>query len=457
MKHDYQSFLASKAPVAHASGFEPSELPDHLFDFQKSCVDFAIRQGRTGLYLDTGLGKTRCQLEWAKQSAEKSNGMALLLTPLAVTKQIEREALQLGYDARVIREQSQAKEGINICNYDRIDKLDVDEFHTVSLDESSILKNFSGKTSQKLIGLFERHKFKMSASATPAPNDHMELGQQAEFLGAMPSNEMLMRWFIADQTEMGRYRLKGHGEQNFWDWMASWARMATSPEDMGFDGSRYKLAPLNIVRHKTIGTNIKTEEGSMFAADVSATNMHNIKRQTSDARADVIAEIADNGEPFIAWCDTDYEAASLKARMPYAVEVSGSMSIEQKEENLEAFSLGHARTIITKPSVAGFGLNWQHCANMGFAGRSFSYEAWYQAVRRSWRFGQSKTVNVHLVVAEGEDQIGRVIDRKAVDHANMKKAMSIAMQRDKTAHHNQRVNYNPTHKGRLPSWLKSVA
>jgi hypothetical protein len=451
----YSEFLAEKAPSVPSTGFEPSTLPDHLFDFQKSCVDFAIRQGRTGLYLDTGLGKTRCQLEWLKQCAEKSNGKGLLLTPLAVAKQIEREGLSLGYNIRVIRDQSEAKDGINICNYDRLEKLDVDQFHAVSLDESSILKSFNGKTTRSLINAFQNHKYKMSASATPAPNDHMELGQQSEFLGAMPSNEMLMRWFIADQTEMGRYRLKGHGEQNFWDWMASWARMATDPTDLGFDGSRYQLEPLNIIRHKTIGSNIKPEQGSMFMSDVSATNMHHLKRQTSDARADVIAEAADNNEPFIAWCDTDYEAQSLKERMPYAIEVSGSMRIEQKEENLEAFSLNQVRAIITKPSVAGFGLNWQHCNNMGFAGRSFSYEAWYQAVRRSWRFGQTKRVNVHLVLAEGEDQIGRVIDRKADDHSKMKKAMAIAMKREKTELHNQRVNYNPTHKGKLPSWLIS--
>jgi hypothetical protein len=454
MIQDYQSFLASKAPVAHASGFEPSSLPDHLFDFQKACVDFAIRQGRTGLYLDTGLGKTRCQLEWARQSAEKSNGMALLLTPLAVAKQIEREALALGYDARVIREQSQAKDGINICNYDRLDKLDPDAFGAVSMDEASIIKNFNGKTAGALCNAFAGHRFRMCATATPAPNDHMELGQQADFLGIMSGNEMLMRWFINDTAEASqKWRLKKHAEQDFWDWMASWARMAQGPEDLGFDGSKYRLPHLDIIRHKTIGSNIKPEEGSLFMGDVSATNMHNIKRQTSDARADVIAEAADNGEPFIAWCDTDYEAASLKARMPYAVEVSGSMTIEKKEENLEAFSLGQARAIITKPSVAGFGLNWQHCANMGFAGRTFSYEAWYQAVRRSWRFGQTKTVRVHLVVAEGEDQIGRVIDRKSDDHLRMKRAMATAMQRNVGRDQAKAVKYNPTHSGELPSWL----
>jgi hypothetical protein len=451
---DYKSFLASKAPIAHAVGFEPSSLPDHLFDFQKSVVDFAIRQGRTGLYLDTGLGKTRCQLEWLHQSAQKSNGYGLLLTPLAVAKQIEREALALGYEARVIRDQSQAREGINICNYDRLEKLDPDEFGAVSLDEASIIKNFNGKVSGALADAFKGHRFRLCATATPAPNDHMELGQQSNFLGIMSGNEMLMRWFINDTAEASqKWRLKKHAEQDFWDWMASWSRMAQNPEDLGFDGSAYILPPMNVIKHKTIGSNIKPEDGSLFMGDVSATNMHHIKRQTSDARANVIAEAADNNEPFIAWCDTDYEAASLKDRMPYAVEVSGSMPIEKKEENLEAFSLGQARAIITKPSVAGFGLNWQHCSNMGFAGRSFSYEAWYQAVRRSWRFGQNKTVNVHLVLAEGEDQIGRIIDRKSDDHDRMKKAMAIAMQRNVDRIASRPIKYNPTHNGELPIWL----
>lgn len=454
MKSEYQQFLASKAPRAHASGFEPDDIPDHLFDFQKACVNFAIRQGRTGLYLDTGLGKTRCQLEWAMQCAEQSNGKALILTPLAVARQIEREAKAIGYDARVIRDQSEAKDGINICNYDRLDKLDPDEFGAVSLDEAGILKSFGGKTSAALTEAFKAHRFRMCATATPAPNDHMELGQQSDFLGIMPANEMLMRWFINDTAEASQqWRLKKHAEQDFWDWMASWARMAQNPEDLGFDGSRYKLPPLNIIRHKTVGTTIKPIDGSLFVMDVSATNMHDIKRQTSGARADLIAEQADNSEPFIAWCDTDYEADALKDRIKDAVEVRGSMPIERKEENLEAFSTGQARVIITKPSVAGYGLNWQHASAMGFAGRSFSYEAWYQAVRRSWRFGQTKPVTVHIAVAEGEDQIGRVIDRKAADHARMKAAMAIAMQRNAGRESAKKIAYNPTHQGELPSWL----
>lgn len=437
-----------------SSGFEPSDLPDHLADFQKAVVAFAIRQGRTGLYLDTGLGKTRCQLEWLSQCAERSNGKGLLFTPLAVARQIEREGLALGYKVNVVREQSDVKDGISICNYDRIDKIDCDAFGAVSLDEASILKSFNGKTSQSLCDAFKGHTFRMAATATPAPNDHMELGQQSDFLGIMPANEMLMRWFINDTAEASqKWRLKKHAEQNFWDWMATWSRMAQSPDDLGFDGSSYNLMPLNIIKHRTIGTTIKPQDGSLFVMDVSATNMHDIKRQTSGARADIIAQAADNREPFIAWCDTDYEADALKDRIKDAVEVRGSMPIERKEENLEAFSLGQARVIITKPSVAGFGLNWQHCSNMGFAGRSFSYEAWYQAVRRSWRFGQKKTVNVHLAVAEGEDQIGRVIDRKTDDHLRMKKAMALAMGRSTDMGPIQKIKYNPTYQGAIPSWL----
>jgi len=455
MDHRYSEFLASKAPVIMASGAEPMPLPGHLFDFQQACVDFAVRQGRAGLYLDTGLGKTRCQLEWADQCRKASNGTALILTPLAVAKQIEREGQALGYDCRVIRDQSEARAGINICNYDRLDKIDPAAFDVVSLDESSILKSFGGKTTSALTEAFSRHRFRMCATATPAPNDHMELGNQAAFLGLMSAQEMLMRWFKNDTaTASQQWRLKGHAEQDFWDWMAGWSRMAQSPEDLGFDGSRYDLPPLNVIRHRAIGSNIKPMEGSLFAGDVSATNMHDLKRQTIEARADAVVErvAAENGA-WIVWVDTDYEADALAVRLPGAVEVRGSMPIERKEDNLEAFSLGQARIIITKPSVAGYGLNWQHCHNMAFAGRTFSYELWYQAVRRSWRFGQTKPVNVHIIVAEGEDQIGRVIDRKAGDHASMKLAMAGAMKRAVSARASVKVPYKPTYQGRVPSWL----
>ena len=455
---DYQSFLASKAPKPRAVGFEPGHMHSAMRPDQKAATAFAIRQGRAGLFLDTGMGKTFNELEWCKQCGEASNGYALLLTPLAVARQIEREANRWGYDARVIREQSDARPGINICNYDRLDNLDHAAFGAVALDESSILKSFTGATTRALIAAFEGHRFKLCATATPAPNDHMELGQHAQFLGIMPSNEMLARWFMSDQTEMGRYRLKKAGETAFWDWMASWSRCAETPEDLGFDATGFDLPPLRIIRHKVAG-DIRQPIGALFLEELSATNIHTVKRQTAEARAqEVSRQVAiEPREPWIIWCDTDYEADFLRAAIPEALEVRGTMPVEKKEAGIAAFSDGKTRVLISKPSVCGQGMNWQHCARVAYVGRSFSYEAWYQSVRRCWRYGQTREVQVHIMVAEGEEQIGRVIDRKAEDHSRMKKAMVAAMARCRETESVLKVAYNPTHTGRLPKWLKSAA
>ncbi len=458
MDAEYRDFLAAKAPRALASGIEPGPMPAHLFDYQADVTAFLLRQGRGAAFLDTGLGKTAIQLEWCRQAAEASNGAALLLTPLAVARQIETEARRWGYDARVIRSQDDVREGINICNYDRIDRMDPDAFGSVSLDESSCIKNFVGATTRKLIEAFAGHRFRLCCTATPAPNDHMELGQHAEFLGVMPSNEMLARWFISDQTQMGRYRLKRYGETAFWDWMASWSRCAETPADLGYDGARFVLPELKIVRHRVAG-DVRAPAGALFVQDLSATNIHDIKRQTAEARAEAVAELvtAEPDESWLLWCDTDYEADALMRTLPVATEVRGSQTVERKEEGLAAFVSGDARYLITKPSVAGMGMNFQHCARMAFIGRSFSYESWYQAVRRCWRFGQTRPVHVHIAVAEGEDQIGRVIQRKADDHQSMKRAMADAMRRNRGAASAIKVHYNPTHIARIPTWLISAA
>jgi superfamily II DNA or RNA helicase len=452
----YDEFIKCKKPRAAMIGVSDyGELHTSLKPHQAKCVDFALRAGGSGLFLDTGLGKTFCQLEYLSKAADIGNGKALLLTPLAVAKQIEREARHWGYDAKVIREQSEATAKINICNYDRLHLIDPASFAAVSLDESSILKSFTGKTTRALISAFEHCRFKMAATATPAPNDHMELGQHSEFLGVMRSSEMLMRWFMADQTEMGRYRLKGHAINDFYDWMASWARMASSPADMGCDATGYDLMPLNVVNHRAAASDVQVDEG-LFITSVNATNMHNIKRQTTGNRADKVAEIAlSSDEPCIVWVDTDYEADAMIERLGNrAVEVRGSHRVEQKEERLESFSLGKSQIIITKSQIAGFGLNWQHCNKMIFAGRNFSYEMYYQAVRRCWRFGQTKQVTVHLVVAEGEDSIGRVINRKADDHSKMKKAMTAAMARAMERSAIVKKPYEPTFNGSLPTWMR---
>lgn len=456
---DYAEFLAGKSPAAPASGMATvPRLSSHLFKHQSVCADFALRAGASGCYLDTGLGKTGVELEFSAHAAEVTNGFALIECPLAVAGQIAREGRRFGYDARVIRDQSEARPGINICNYDRHSKLDPKAFGSVACDEAGILKSFTGVTTRTLIRDFAATRFKMAATATPAPNDHMELGQQAEFLGIMPSNEMLMRWFISDQTEMGRYRLKHYAVEAFWDWMASWARMGEKPSDLGGDDAGFDLPPLQIHRHRAIGHIKPIGEGLFGSADqISATGMHRVKRQTAGERAKVVAELASSdSEPWVLWCDTDYEADAIVALLPGIGEVRGSHPIERKERTIEAFLDGTTRVLLTKPSICGWGLNLQHCANTAFVGRSFSYEAWYQAIRRLWRFGQQRSVHAHLVVAEGEDAIGRVIDRKAGDHAKMKAAMNSAMHRALGRSAGVKVAYDPQHFARIPEWLLTV-
>lgn len=453
----YTEFLRGKRPAAHAVGIavDASDLPAGLFDYQRHCTIFALKRGRAGIFLDTGLGKTAIELAFADRAARETGLPSLILCPLAVAWQIVREAQRFGIEARVIREKSDVRPGVNVCNYDRLDKLDLDAFGAVALDEASILKSYTGKTTRALIEAFASYRFRLTATATPAPNDHMELGQQSQFLGVMDSNEMLMRWFIADQTQMGRYRLKGHGERDFYDWMASWSRMAESPEDLGFDGSRFKLPPLEVRYHRAETAAPIVTDG-LFASAASATEIHDIKRQTNEARAELACELAaaETG-PIVIWCDTDYEADALKASISGAVEVRGSQSIERKEEVLRAFADGEARILITKPVVAGYGLNWQHCARMIYAGRSFSYEQYYQSVRRCWRYGQKSTVVAHIITAEGEEQVAQVIGRKSDDHRKMKRAMCEAMRRAMGTGDSQLRDYVPTHQGRLPAWFSA--
>jgi hypothetical protein len=457
MNDAYLEFLASKTPIAQSVGFEPRPITAPLFDFQKAATETCIRRGRSALFLDTGLGKTICELEFAAQCAAYSDGPALILTPLAVARQIEQEALRFGYGAKVIRQQSDAWGLINICNYDRMDHLDLSSYSTIVLDESSILKNFTGKTTRALIDAFKDTPYRLAATATPAPNDFIEFGTHSEFLGIMPQADMLIRWFLNDTANTGTWRLKGHAVTAFWDWMASWAIMAENPGDLGFDGSRFVLPPMEVIRHHAMG-DVRAPAGSLFIEDVSATSIHDLKRQTATVRAAKVAELvqAEPDHSWVVWCDTDYEADALAKVLPSAIEVRGSYTVDRKENSISRFRSGVNAVIVTKPSVCGQGLNWQHSDRMAFVGRSFSYESWYQAVRRCWRFGQTRPVHVHLIVSEGEDQIGRVIDRKAEDHATMKQAMREASRRNMGRTSEVKVPYNPTHEGRLPTWLSAA-
>ena len=456
MTPEYAAFLAGKAPRAVRTGIEPAPFHEALRPDQRDVTGFCLRQGRAAIFGDTGTGKSLNELEWCEQAAHATNGYALILTPLAVAKQFEREAQKFGYDARVVRSREDVRAGINVCNYDRLDLLNADAFGAVALDESSILKSFNGRTTAKLMAAFKDTPFRLCATATPAPNDHMELGQHSQFLGVMDSNEMLARWFVSDQTEMGRYRLKKHGVTDFWDWVASWARCYETPADLGYDIPGFVLPELKIIRHQAMG-DVRPPSGALFLEDLSATNIHDVKRQTAKTRAEKVAELidAEPDEQWLIFCDTDYEAVELRSVLPGAIEVKGSMPPELKERNIERFLQDRVH-MISKPSIMGMGLNLQHVARMAYVGRTFSYESYYQSVRRCWRYGQKRPVYVHIVVAEGEDQIGRVIDRKAESHREMKAAMSAAMRRALAQSREVKIKYNPQHIGRFPKWLKSA-
>ena len=463
MAVSYYDLIAAKRIAFEARGLgNVPALNTALNPHQTHVVDFALRQGCSAMFLDTGLGKTLCALEWGRVVVEFSNRPVLMLAPLAVAAQHEREAVKFGIDAKAIREPEEVTgPRVYITNYERLAKFDPANFAGVVLDESSILKSFNGKTTKSLIQSFAKTPFRLACTATPAPNDHAELGQHSEFLGAMSQTQMLTRWFLHDSADTGNWRMKGHAVQDFWNWVASWARCVSKPSDLGFSDDGFDLPALNLQRHlvaadRSIDTGAEKDgQARLFRMpDTSATAIHREKRMTTDARADLIADriAAEPGEAWVVWCDTDYEADALASRMPFAVEVRGSMSPDQKEERLTAFSTGAERVIITKPSVAGFGLNWQHSARMAFVGLSFSYESFYQAVRRCWRFGQTRPVDVHVACADTEEAIWNVVSRKAGDHESMKREMTAAMRRAALIVHEQ-APYAPAVPLQLPSWI----
>lgn len=459
----YHDLIARKAIAFEPRGLaRVPELSSRLSPLQAHCVDFAARSGCSALFLDTGLGKTFSALEWGRLIVEETNRPVLMLAPLAVSGQHHREAEKWGIDARAIREPAEVgAPRVYITNYERLAKFVDVEFGGVVLDESSILKSFTGATTRALMARFKGTPYRLSCTATPAPNDHMELGQQSQFLGVMESTDMLARWFFADQANMGRYRIKKPGVSDFWRWVASWARCVTTPSDLGFSDDGYELPDLRVHQHVVrADTSVdagaeKDGQGRLFRIpDTSATSIHREKRLTTEARSDAVAAIVarETAEPWIVWCDTDYEADALTARIPDALEVRGSMDPDLKEDRLTAFATGAARILVTKPSIAGHGLNLQHCARMAFVGLSFSYEQYYQAVRRCYRFGQRRPVDVHVAGSDTENAIWQIVSRKAGDHEGMKAAMNKAMA-DAVVHNRGYVTYRPAVKAALPSFL----
>lgn len=457
--------LIARSVVRHeAVGIEPPALNPAMFPHQRHSTEFALRQGRAALFLDTGLGKSLCALDWGRVVAEHTGKPVLMLAPLGVVGQHVREAAKFGIEARAVREQAEVAAGVNVANYERLHLFDATAFGGLILDESSIIKSFSGVVTKRLMEFGSHIAFRLCCTATPAPNDHMELGQHSQFLSVMSSSDMLSRWFIADQRNMGRYRLKRAAVASFWSWVASWSRCVEKPSDLGFSDDGFALPELKLERHVVRAdwsqdAGEDGDQGRLFRLpDNSATAIHREKRLTNAARARVVADLvrAEPDEPWLVWCDTDYEADELASVLPEAVEVRGSMPAEVKEDRLLGFAEGRYRVLITKASIAGFGLNYQHCARMAFAGLSFSYESFYQAVRRCWRFGQTRPVHAHVACADTEEAIWQTINRKSGDHEGMKAAMREAMSRAVESR-TVKTDYQPRREARLPAFLEEAA
>ena len=451
----YREFIASKGTAAGSHGFEPRHQWE-LFKHQQATLQFTCQKGRAAAFLDTGLGKSRVEAAAAAEFMDASGKPSLILTPLAVARQMQRECKAIGIDAQIVREQSDVTSGVNIANYERLPKLDPSVFGGVVLDESSILKSFTGPTKRMLCEAFSETPYRLAATATPAPNDHMEIGQHAEFLGVMPGPEMLSRWFISDQTTMGGYRIKGHAQESFWEWVASWARAATLPSDLGGDDAGFVLPPLQYEIH-TITADITQDvpDGMLFRIpDGSATTIHREKRLTMEDRVARAADLANaaNG-PVIVWCETNSESSALAQSIPDAIEVHGSMDPDAKVAALDAFTFGERRVIVSKPKLAGLGLNWQHASTVIFASVSHSYEQHYQAVRRAWRFGQTNPVTCHVIISDTETAIWNNVQRKAADHQRMKRAMAQSMIRSQQDAILRRA-YTRTPVVTLPSFVK---
>lgn len=416
----YEDFLAHKRVIDPATGLQDvPPLNPQLFDFQRDIVGWALKRGRAAIFADCGMGKTPMQLEWARHIP----GNVLILAPLAVAAQTVREGEKFGIAVKYAREQHQAEQGITITNYEMLEHFDPSEFDGVVLDESSILKAYDGKTRTRIIDAFAKTPFRLACTATPAPNDYMELGNHAEFLGVMSRVEMLAMFFVHDGGETQQWRLKGHAESEFWKWLCSWAVMIRKPSDLGYDDGDFTL-PEMVMHQSTVKVD-KPTDGYLFPLEAqSLQDRLAARRSTITERVEDCAAIVNaTKRPFLVWCNLNSESDALVKAIPDAVEVKGSDSNDAKERAMLGFTDGSIRVLVTKPSIAGFGMNWQHCADMAFVGLSDSYEQFYQAVRRCWRFGQHNTVNVHVITAETEGAVVANIKRKEADAMSMAENM----------------------------------
>lgn len=451
---NYAEFLARKVYLDPPTGLATiPDLPPQLFPFQRDIVRWTLRRGRAAIFAQTGLGKSFMELAWGQAVHRETGGNVLLLTPLAVAAQMVREAGKFGLPAKQCATQADVQPGVTVTNYGKLHHFDLSQFAGVILDESSILKSFDGKTRSLLIERCAGVPYRLAATATPAPNDFTELGNHSEFLGVMPVTGMQSIFFTHDTGDThAKWRLKGHAEADFWRWMCSWSVLLRRPSDLGYDDGAYALPPLNQTEHlvPVDGPIAKTLSERLVA-----------RRNSIAVRVAKAVELTPADGHFVWWCNLNAESEAMTAAIPGAVEVRGSDKEDEKEAKLKAFSNGQIRVLVTKPSIAGFGMNWQHCSRTGFVGLNDSFEQVYQAVRRFWRYGQANPVQVDFVAASTEGAVLENLRRKESDAENMGAAM-VANMADLSSELVQGTvreedPYNPTIPLVIPQWLTTEA
>lgn len=453
----YQQFLRGKRFTTRPSGFEIGRgaINPKLFEFQRDIVRWGVRKGKSCFFQDCGLGKTAQQLEVARVIVDHHGGAALIFAPLAVSRQTEREGRKFGIPVNICRQQSDLKPGVNITNYEMLEHFSPDGITSIVLDESSILKG-DGPMRKAITEFASRIPYRLACTATPAPNDHMELGNHAEFLGIMSKAEMLSTFFVHDGGETSKWRLKGHAESEFWKWVASWAVMIRKPSDLGYDDTGFDLPPIEYHQHT-----VEAEWSADFLFPVEAKSLQErqaARRDSLDERVKLCAELVNNSiEQWVLWCNLNPESEAIAKAIPDAVEVTGSDSSKHKEQVPIDFTEGKIRVLVSKPSIYGFGLNLQCCRNAAFVGLSDSWESVYQATRRIWRFGQKSIVHTHFITGELEGAVVRNIQRKEKQAAEMAEAMLRHMREINTAeiHGTVRITeaYRPTKRMEVPAWL----
>lgn len=419
--NDYQKFIENKKHSIGNFGFKANYIPDIAFDFQKFVIEKAILKGRSAVFLDTGLGKTLVQLSLAKNIVNHTNKKVLILTPLAVAFQFILEAEKLGIDDIEYSKDGKHTKKIVVCNYERLHYFNESDFEGVILDESSILKNFDGKIKQEVTSFVKKIPFRFLSTATPSPNDFIELGTSSEALGYMGYMDMLGKFFKNNQNSVDsnnrnigeKFYLKPHAEKDFFAWVNQWSIMAKMPSDLGFSNDRYNLPELHINRHIVENQEMFDINGQITMFTPIAKSMTEVRleqKQTEEKRCEKAISLA-NGKTSVYWCNTNNESAILKSSDSKAVEIIGSQSIDKKEEILLAFANGEIERLITKAKMTSMGLNWQHCNHSVFF-PTWSYEQYYQAIRRFWRFGQKNDVTIDMVISDGQTRVLEALEQK---------------------------------------------